>query len=59
MTFRCERCKSRFSPIRVSFHQNCPRCRARDRVSIPLTLELSPFSGGFKLGPAERETDNT
>jgi hypothetical protein len=45
MTYRCERCGARFSPIRVSNHQNCPRCRARDRVSVPLTLEMGPFAG--------------
>jgi hypothetical protein len=44
MTFRCERCGSTFSPIRVSGRQNCPRCRARDRVSVELVLEMSPFS---------------
>ncbi len=59
MTYRCKRCKSSFSPIRVSSHQNCPRCRARDRVSVPLTLEMSPFSGGFKLAPTPKEPGST
>lgn len=40
--FRCERCGSSFSPIRVSRPGSCPRCRARDGVSIPLTF--APFS---------------
>jgi hypothetical protein len=58
MTYRCERCKSSFSPIRVSSHQNCPRCRARDRVAVPLVLELTPFSGGFRMAATQRETDS-
>jgi hypothetical protein len=54
MMFRCKRCGSSFSPIRVS-GQSCPRCRARDRVSVPLILEMSPF-GGFKVG-SPKNTD--
>jgi hypothetical protein len=54
MMFRCERCGSSFSPIRVSSRQNCPRCRARDGVSIPLTLEMAPF-GGFKATGVETD----
>jgi hypothetical protein len=42
--YRCERCGSSFSPIRVSHSANCPRCRARDGVSTPLTF--APFSAG-------------
>jgi hypothetical protein len=37
---RCERCGSSFSPIRVGAAAHCPRCRARDGVSVPLTLSL-------------------
>jgi hypothetical protein len=36
----CERCGSSFSPIRVRAAADCPRCRARDGVCIPLTLTL-------------------
>jgi len=54
MMFTCERCGSSFSPIRVSSRQNCPRCRARDRVSVPLTLDTAPI-GGYKAGGAEVE----
>ena len=61
MMFRCERCGSSFSPIRVSSRQNCPRCRARDGVSVPLVLEMNPFGelnpfGGFD--PAEVDADS-
>ena len=56
MMYRCERCGSSFSPFRVSSHQNCPRCRARERVSVPLVLEMSPF-GGFKAGDAEPDAE--
>jgi hypothetical protein len=40
--FRCDRCGSSFSPVRVSRTEICPRCRARDGVSAPLTF--APFS---------------
>jgi len=56
MTFRCERCGSSFSPIRVSSRQNCPRCRAREGVSVPLVLEMAPF-GGFKAASSDTDTD--
>jgi hypothetical protein len=36
--FRCERCGSAFSPIRVPPSQTCPRCRAREGVSVPLAF---------------------
>jgi hypothetical protein len=36
----CERCGASFSPIRVGAAADCPRCRARDGVSVPLTLSL-------------------
>jgi hypothetical protein len=36
--FRCERCGSSFSPIRVSHAEICPRCRVRDGLSVPLTF---------------------
>jgi hypothetical protein len=56
MMFRCERCGSSFSPIRVSSRQNCPRCRARDGVSVPLVLEMNPF-GGFKAAGADTDSE--
>jgi hypothetical protein len=40
--FSCERCGSRFSPIRVATEAFCPRCRARDGVRAP--LNFAPFS---------------
>jgi hypothetical protein len=40
--FRCERCGSEFSPIRMTAGAPCPRCRARDGVSVPLSF--APFS---------------
>ncbi len=54
MMYRCERCGSSFSPFRFSSRQTCPRCRARERVSVPLVLEMSPF-GGFKAGGAKTD----
>jgi hypothetical protein len=40
--FRCDRCGSSFNPLRVSRTEICPRCRAREGVSAPLTF--APFS---------------
>jgi hypothetical protein len=37
--FNCERCGSSFSPIRMAAAENCPRCRARDGISTPLTFK--------------------
>jgi hypothetical protein len=38
--YECERCGSRFSPIRVPAGADCPRCRARDGATVPLSLSL-------------------
>jgi hypothetical protein len=38
--FKCERCGSSYSPIRVASSQSCPRCRAKDRIDAPLTMRL-------------------
>jgi hypothetical protein len=38
--FACERCGAAFSPIRIGAGSICPRCRARDGVSVPLTFRL-------------------
>jgi hypothetical protein len=43
--FRCDRCGSGFSPIRVPANELCPRCRARDGVSVPLSF--APFSAAI------------
>jgi hypothetical protein len=40
--FKCDRCGSGFSPIRVASNEFCPRCRARDGVSAPLSF--APFA---------------
>jgi uncharacterized OB-fold protein len=40
--FKCDRCGSGFSPIRVASNEYCPRCRARDGVSAPLSF--APFA---------------
>jgi hypothetical protein len=36
--FSCEKCGSSYSPIRAAGLENCPRCRARYRVAVPLTF---------------------
>jgi hypothetical protein len=56
MMFKCERCGSSFSPTRVFSGQNCPRCRARDGVSVPLILNTSRL-GESKTGGPRADTD--
>jgi len=46
--FKCERCGSEFSPLRVPLNEKCPRCRARDGLSVPLTF--APFSAATPEG---------
>lgn len=55
--FKCDRCGSSFNPIRVASSHNCPRCRARDRVDAPLTLQLfeSEIDGDPEAGKAPRQ----
>ena len=36
----CERCGSRFSPIQAAVLQDCPTCRSRDGVLVPLIFSL-------------------
>ena len=38
--FRCENCGSGYSMRAASAWDACPRCLARDQVSVPLTFEL-------------------
>jgi hypothetical protein len=38
--FRCENCGSGYSIRAASSWECCPRCLARDRVTVPLTFEL-------------------
>jgi hypothetical protein len=38
--YTCERCGSGFSPIRIGVATDCPRCRARDGVAVPLIFTL-------------------
>lgn len=38
--FRCENCGSGYSTRAASSWKACPRCLARDKVSVPLTFEL-------------------
>lgn len=37
--FHCERCGIRFSTGALSGRRDCPRCRSRDGVTVPLTWE--------------------
>ena len=38
--FRCENCGSGYSMRAASSWEACPRCLARDKVTVPLTFEL-------------------
>jgi hypothetical protein len=43
--FKCERCGSSYSASRAAAVENCPRCRARDRVSAPLRFKMFDLPG--------------
>lgn len=43
--FRCESCGSGYSMRAASSWDCCPRCLARDKVTVPLTFELG-WRGG-------------
>lgn len=53
--YECERCGSRFSPIRVPAGADCPRCRARDGVAVPLSISL--FSAAAKAVAEKRDLE--
>jgi hypothetical protein len=38
--FRCENCGSGYSVRAASAWHSCPRCLAREHVTVPLTFEL-------------------
>lgn len=43
--FRCDNCGSGYSVRAASSLDSCPRCLARDSVSVPLTFELGWRTG--------------
>ena len=45
--FRCENCGSGYSRRAASSWDCCPRCLARDQVTVPLTFELG-WRGGVR-----------
>jgi hypothetical protein len=44
--FSCEKCGSSYSPIRAAGLENCPRCRIRDRIAVPLTFKAFQLPAG-------------
>ena len=48
--FRCESCGSGYSMRTASSWEACPRCLARDKITVPLTFEL-----GWRGDRDERE----
>ena len=38
--FRCENCGSGYSMRAASSWESCPRCLAREKITVPLTFEL-------------------
>lgn len=62
--FRCDHCGSGYSAQAAASWTSCPRCLARDKVTVPLTFELgwrrqgAPGAGagrGKAAAPAERQ----
>ena len=50
--FRCDNCGSGYSVMAASSWDACPRCLAREKVSVPLTFEL-----GWRGDSRSREED--
>jgi hypothetical protein len=38
--FRCDNCGSGYSVMAASSWDSCPRCLAKEKVSVPLSFEL-------------------
>jgi uncharacterized OB-fold protein len=51
---RCERCGSSYSPLRAVGVENCPRCQARDRTTVPLTFKVFQLPQSAKEPAGER-----
>jgi predicted nucleic acid-binding Zn-ribbon protein len=45
--FNCERCGSSYSGKRGITLENCPRCRLRDKVAVPLKYKLFESQPGI------------
>jgi hypothetical protein len=52
--FRCESCGSGYSMRAASSWEACPRCLARDKITVPLTFEL-----GWRSGEAGRRSEQS
>jgi hypothetical protein len=50
--FRCDKCGSGYSAQAASSWSSCPRCLARDKISVPLTFER-----GWRSAGEQREGD--
>jgi PHP family Zn ribbon phosphoesterase len=54
--FYCERCATRFNAAAASSASNCPRCRARDGVAVPLSFRLFEVDDVRSVGVRPRQT---
>jgi hypothetical protein len=65
--FRCDNCGSGYSVTAASSWTACPRCLAREKISVPLTFELGwrgrPAGGELEARPSRidstRRTEET
>jgi hypothetical protein len=46
--FRCDNCGSGYSVMAASAWHACPRCLAKEKVSVPLTFELGWRGPGLR-----------
>jgi uncharacterized OB-fold protein len=51
---RCDRCGSSYNPLRSVGVENCPRCQARDRKTVPLTFKAFELPKTAKADGPER-----
>lgn len=50
--FRCDNCGSGYSVMAATSWDSCPRCLARDGISVPLVFELG-WRGDRRRRPAD------
>jgi hypothetical protein len=58
--FRCDNCGSGFSVMAAARLDACPRCLAREQISVPLSFELGwrgPERGRPRAERSEPEAD--
>lgn len=56
--FRCDNCGSGYSVMAASSWDSCPRCLAKEKVSVPLSFELG-WRGDALSGEVDAAQDDS